>query len=392
MASVLSAVGLGGPAIPDPAAYKNMMVEAANMLEVKQMIQTTLDRINAAINEAETAGLPQKNIETFDALYTETQNLLTANLGSAVTAGKLKDIEARLATVKQEQEAILDAKNVKDITALRNKIEGRVKDVKKNALAPDTLKNDYDKLLADADEAIKSVKDPKYDNNTQNPSSEGFQDSRKAHIREKIYELKKRLAELDAQRDEVGNKVFNWERFYKRIFGIMMRGIALISVTLGVLFGGIVMSNAFADEYFWGIRLFYFIYGAVLFPLSIIYGIYKKPYWVAGIFPIYQMSLLTGPVPVPIVESVAPQAQKAPTSSEVTAMVQANMKSITQRGGAQLTLAQRLFNYKVVKDDIATPEQTASQGLLQKICYAELAALGSVALYYGITSSTALKD
>ena len=370
MASVLSAVGLGGPAIPDPAAYKNMMVEAANMLEVKQMIQTTLDRINAAINEAETAGLPQKNIETFDALYTETQNLLTANLGSAVTAGKLKDIEARLATVKQEQEAILDAKNLKDITALRNKIEGRVKDVKKNALAPDTLKNDYDKLLADADEAVKSAKDPKYG------------------IRDKIHELKKRLAELDAQRDEVGNKVFNWERFYKRIFGIMMRGIAVISITLGVLFGGIVMSNAFADEYFWGIRLFYFIYGAVLFPLSIIYGIYKKPYWVAGIFPIYQMSLLTGPM----AESVIPQSQKAPTSSEVTAMVKANMKSITQRGGAPLTLSQRLFNYHVVKDDIATPEQTASQGLLQKICYAELAALGSVALYYGITSSTALKD
>jgi len=370
-----SVFGLGGTTIPDPAAYKNMMVEAANMLEVKQMIQTTLTKINDAMDELRAAGLPQKNIDPLDALYTETQNLSSANLGSAVTAGKLKDIDARLATTLTEQKAVIEAKNLADITALTKRIETRVAEVKKDTVAPDTLKNDYDKLLLDAENAVKSANDPKYP------------------IREKFYELKKRFAELNAQKDEVGNKVFNWERFYKRIFGIMMNGIAMISIATGILFGGIVMSNAFADEYFWGIRLFYFIYGAVLFPLSMIYGIYKKPYWVAGFFPIYKVSFVGAPGPLSTeVESVAPQAQKAPTASEVTEMVKANVKKISQSGGGPPTLTERLFNYSVVRDDIVSVQQTANQTLLQRICYSELFALALVTLYYGINTETALKD
>lgn len=371
MTSVLSAVGLANSPIPDPAAYKNMMVEAANMLEVKQLIQTTLTKINDAIDEVRAAGLPQKNIDPLDALYTEAQNLLTANLGSAVTAGKLKDIETRLATIINEQKTVIETKNLADITELTKKIEKRVAEVKKNKLAPNTLIEEYDKLLSDAENAMKSAKDPKYP------------------IRDKFYEMKKRLSNLEAKKNDLENKVFNWERFYRRILGIMMNGIAMISIATGILFGGIVMSNAFADEYFWGIRLFYFIYGAVLFPLSMIYGIYKKPYWVAGFFPMYKVGFVGAPGPV---STQPPQIPKAPTASEVTEMVKANVKRISQSGGGPPTLAERLFNYSVVKDDVVTLQQTANQNLLQRICYSELIALALVTLYYGATAETALKD
>jgi len=62
---------------------------------------------------------------------------------------------------------------------------------------------------------------------------------------------------------------------------------ALASVFSAFIFGGIVVSNTYIEESFL-IRVFYFIYGAALFPISLIYGIFYTPTWHSALFPLFE--------------------------------------------------------------------------------------------------------
>jgi hypothetical protein len=62
-----------------------------------------------------------------------------------------------------------------------------------------------------------------------------------------------------------------------------------ITLALSVLWGGIVCSNMFreAEQDFLPARIWYFIHGMIGFPAVLAYSLYKPPYWVSGLFPLY---------------------------------------------------------------------------------------------------------
>jgi len=373
MATLLSSLGVTS-SIPDPAAYKNVMDEVTNMMNVRNMTQSTLERINKAIDTAVAERLPRTYIDKLDELANEITNLQTANLGAAATATKFGDIENRLAVTLKEQEAAVQKQRISDLNSLKDTVTARLKGVEHKE-----IKKEYEKLLNDVSESLEAAKDP----SLQGKSFESLKDT---------------LARLDEQNENDDNKVFNWARFRVRILNIMMRGLLIISLFFGFLFGGIIMSNAYAEDYFWGIKLFYFIYGAAFFPLSLFYGMYYKPYWVSGLIPLYSID----PRIVPTV-AIAPSAIKTLVNTTSVKTDVANilttvqkdsnniLKSVTgilppQKGGADsLTISQRLFGYRIVNPIAVTPEQTSSQNTLHKITIVEIVLLSIVSLYYGVS-------
>ena len=57
-----------------------------------------------------------------------------------------------------------------------------------------------------------------------------------------------------------------------------------------------------------------------------------------------------------------------------------------QKGGADLTLSQQLFGYKIVNLTAVTPEQKKSQDTLHRISIVEIVLLSIVSLYYGVSN------
>jgi hypothetical protein len=109
-----------------------------------------------------------------------------------------------------------------------------------------------------------------------------------------------RLYDLDTKYDQNQSGEFNWSRMYQKAYKFFFT--TFVSVMFGVLtvlsiiLGGIVTSNAYISEWV-GNRIYYFIYGGLLFPLTIAYGIFYTPYWQAYILPITEYVATTTTTP-----------------------------------------------------------------------------------------------
>jgi hypothetical protein len=90
------------------------------------------------------------------------------------------------------------------------------------------------------------------------------------------------------------NKEFSSTRFLRRIGTACMTGLYYMLFGLAILFGGIIASNAYAKESFWGVKAFYFFYGAAFFPLTLLYGVVRPPHWYAAIAPFSLGPVATG--------------------------------------------------------------------------------------------------
>ncbi len=66
------------------------------------------------------------------------------------------------------------------------------------------------------------------------------------------------------------------------------RFMAFTFCVIGAILGGIILSNHFVAESFWGIKLYYFIYGAAFFPGSLAFGLFSPPYWHATVAPLFK--------------------------------------------------------------------------------------------------------
>ena len=63
--------------------------------------------------------------------------------------------------------------------------------------------------------------------------------------------------------------------------------ILFVTIIFGMILGGIVMSHTFIETPLM-YRLYYFMYGAAMFPMSLAYGVYDPPIWRAALFPLFE--------------------------------------------------------------------------------------------------------
>jgi hypothetical protein len=121
------------------------------------------------------------------------------------------------------------------------------------------------------------------------------------------------------------------------------------------------MSNAYASDFFWGIKLYYFIYGAAFFPLSLIYGAIKYPYWVSGLIPLYSLMPLEG--------AIDPSTPSLIDSLFGYKLVTSDPKKTYKSGTPQGLLA---------------AQQLSSRTTLWILSLVELGILSGFSIYYGV--------
>jgi hypothetical protein len=388
MASVLSSLGITGVSAPDPSAYKNIQMESSNLTEAKGEMKSTISNIDMALSGADLVGLPPSYTASVKSLRDEASAAMNSNMTSAQLAAKSTDISAKLKGVTEQQEQQRRADLIKAVTTARDTILARVTAVRADRTTSADLLASFNNLLDRANASVKAAEAKK----------EGFQvapppspPAPPAPVIASPEELINILDDLNTRKDAEENKTFNWERFWKKMLRIFMFSLMIFSCTTGALLGGIIVSNAYAADYFWAIKLYYFIFGAAFFPISLAYGAFKPPLWLARIAPL--QSMVPREVPTSAVPVVKVVAAPKPVSAAkgivskipgASALSKLGLKFGGGDGDAAVATEPKLgfFGY-ILPDSEPTPEQLSSQKLLRILSITELAILLPVGIYYG---------
>jgi len=405
MASLLASLGLTNTAAPDPSAYTNIQAEAANLTSAKTTLNGTISNIGLALNAADLLAIDPIYTNSLKTLQNEATSLINSNMTSAQMAAKTTDLSKKLEVAQKQQVEAVKKQAVGDLTTAMNTISARVTVVTADKTTSPELLAEYNKLLTDANAAVDAAKRPS------GPSDSGdmkVSSTKSDEVFATPDELLATLDDLDTKKDAEENKEFNWPRFYKKILRITMYCLLIVSVGFGLLLGGIATSNAYAADYFWAIRVFYFIYGAAGFPITLILTAVNKPYWVSGLIPLKSLVPRTPPGviasgPAAVVAAVAAATSGAatpgapPTAQNLLSQLGSLISSKLTGGGSgpstsapivdpgpPLTLTEKLFGYILVDPNHPTPAQTHSQNILRILSIVELVLLSTVGIYYGV--------
>lgn len=398
MASLLASLGLTNTAAPDPSAYTNIQAEATNLTSAKTAMSDTISNIGLALNAADLANIDPTYTNSLKSLQTEAASILNSNMTSAQIAAKTADLSKKLEVAKVQQVEAVKKGTVEALTTATKTVSDRVAVVAADKTTSPELLKEYKQLLTDANAAVAEAKKPS--------TSSAGSGSGPTIVYKTPEELLAILDDLDTKKDAEENKEFNWSRFYKKILRITMYCLLFVSVGFGMLLGGIAASNAYAADYFWAIKVFYFIYGAVGFPITLSMTAYYKPYWVSGLIPLKSLVprevpgvTASGPIPTATPSGAArPPAPVVPTAQNLLSQAGDFLLSKLKGGGSgalttsapvadpgpALSLADNLFGYVLVDPKHPTAAQTSSQNILRILSIVELTLLFTVATYYGV--------
>lgn len=437
MASVLEALGVTNTAAPDPSSYDYVKAESSNLGDAKAGMNTLITSISMAVSAAKLAKVGGSFVDTLSSLGKEAKDAMNSTMTSAQMAAKTLDIKSRLETAKTQQVQAKQQELVAEVQKARDTISARVSGIGSDTSEALLLK--YNTLLENATASLAAAQA-----GAMTPDSKDFQTPD---------QLNDTLDDLNTQKDAEDNVAFNWTRYMKRVMRYVMYLLFIISIVAGVLLGGVITSNMFADDYFWGIKLFYFIYGAALFPFPIIYATFvSTPYWVSTLIPLKSLVPRTipkiDPSTVKAVKAVAPAAPAkpslipglkipgakapgaAPTKSpglmskffgggfdmtsiagmagkavgtaagtaepdpeveEILDTVTTAAATVSEAPVSTLSMMDSLFGYTLVDAKNPTKNQTAYKSELHTISVVEFGILAIVAVYYGL-DKTFLKN
>jgi hypothetical protein len=306
MASVLAALGVTNTAAPDPSSYDAVKAESSNLGDAKAGLNTLISNISMAVSAAKLANIGGSFVDTLSSLGKEAKNAMNSTMTSAQMAAKTLDIKSRLETAKQQQVEAKQQELVAELQKVRDTISARVSQISSDT--SEILIAKYNTLLEAATASLTAAKA-----GSMTPDSKDFQT---------VDQLNDTLDDLNTLKDVEDNASFNWTRYMKRVMRYVMYLLFIISIACGILLGGVITSNIFADDYFWGIKLFYFIYGAALFPIPILYATFvSTPYWVSTIIPLKSLVPRTIPKIDPsTVKATKPAAPTPAKSSPIPGM------------------------------------------------------------------------
>ena len=395
MASFLSALGISAP---DPSAYNNIKLENSNLSEATNEMKSTVSSIDLVLSGADLVGLSPSYTDSIKSLRDQANTALNSNMSSAQLAAKNKEIADKLKASKIQQLQQRQADLIAGITAAKDKISARVAEINADKSSSPEIKAKFKELLDTANKTLTVVKAKKI-------NTEGFQTSGTTPTPDvpeppvlTSDELMNMLEELNTLKETEENKTFNWQRFGNKVIRYSMFFLFYISTITGSLLGGIILSNVYAEDYFSAIKIFYFIYGAIFFPLSLLYGAIKPPLWHAKIAPLE--SLVPREVP-----KITPPQRPVTLSPALASMTAAAAGTSAIRnlfrmgGGAEETAAEETapeetppstpVNYGMfgfilpAEGETPTEEQLSKQKLLRILSITELVILTTVGIYYG---------
>jgi hypothetical protein len=243
--------------------------------EVRGNVNSTLGTVSFALDAAKALGVPASAVSNLEGLQTRAKELSQAtNLTPAQMEAKRTEIEQGLAKARAEQEALTRAAALTRMEEVVAAVAAERKTVDGDTTLPRTLADSLKQLddrcqaaLKATKEAVAAKKDP-------------------AATVETPETLRLALDSLISQRLTIENKENSGGvRAIRESIKWGVGGLMIFFIVGAAVLGGIILSNAYVTETFVGIRLYYFVYGILFFPLSLIYGAWKPPQWQSTLFP-----------------------------------------------------------------------------------------------------------
>lgn len=274
MASVLSTLGLTA-SVPDPTEFLKQKEVSSQLDEVRGNVNSTLGTVSFAIDAARALGVPASAVANLEGLQTKAKELSEAtNLTPAQMEAKRAEIEQGLAKARTEQEALTRAAELSRAEEVAAAVAAERKKVEGDATLPRTLADSLKQLDERCQAALKAVREAVAAK--KNP----------ADSVETASALQSALDALITQRLTIENKENSGGvRAIQESVKWGVGGLMIFFIVGAALLGGIILSNIHYEEVFWGIRLYYFIYGTLFFPLSLLYGVWKPPVWQSTLIP-----------------------------------------------------------------------------------------------------------
>ena len=292
MSSILSTLGLGAP---DPASYTNASTMASQQTQAVSSLQATVSTASAALTFATTAGVSSSVLTKLQSVVSDGKTLLAQ--AATMPAAKLEAARAKLESnaIASQFAAIQDQYDttLKGLNKELPIIQARVTEIHEDKSTSAGLVSQYDSLLSDISGSIALLvaSPPVFIPPASSSGSSGSKAAYAIPTTPSAEEYQERLDLLDGKKEQEEGNGYSFSRMW-RMFKYWMSTYlypAFVSILVfsAMILGGIIISNAYleVEQGFIGNRLFYFIYGALGFPISILYACFKTPLWVAGLFP-----------------------------------------------------------------------------------------------------------
>lgn len=301
MTSVLASLGLGAP---NPAAYSDAAAVASQQKQAISGLQNTMATISSASSLLKGAGVSSTALDKLNELNKRGDTLLS-KVATMSPADLTKEAAALSAEYMVEQYNAIKVqyeKTLSDTTAIAAKINTRVEEIKNDTTTSNGLLSKYETLLSEVNDSVKLLNSspPFYIEDTEPVLSNSSGSSGSAPKAKYVIptvpsmiEYQDKLDTLDGLKEEEEGGGFTFSRIFRKFKNwvslYLYTAFFAIIILSSMILGGIISSNAYVDveSMYLPNRIFYFVYGALGFPLSILAGCIKPPFWVAGLFPAY---------------------------------------------------------------------------------------------------------
>ena len=369
MSDILATLGLTTKT-PDPTLYANQKTVMAQLETVKKDLGTMLDSMNIAVQLAGLVRVPREYLDQLEGVRTSAKELLgQTSLTPDQLEKKRVELQGKFEKIQLEMKTTQDTRMLEDAEKVAGEVDAALVAVEADGDLSDGLKQRYRDLKKRAEEerdglkrklgllpavaatvAVPATQPPPAAQPpaappppaAQPPAAEGFQAAPAAPPPAAPAEIRRQLQLLELDREKEEETTFSPKRFLRRTLISFQNGIIYLLILLAGLLGGSILANSFFSESFWLIRLFYFVYGALAFPLTILYGIFKPPVWRSLIFPYYQRPQ---PIATSITETLFSFEPPSPAGTLLSPELTQSRSSIryTSAGMAAVLAAAAIF-------------------------------------------------
>lgn len=268
--SLLNSLGITTP-VPDPNLYANQKEVTSQTQEVQGKIKDTLGQVNTLVNASKLFGIPDDKLKPILALQAKADSLANSNLSPDQLEKARLELQKELgATDPRSLQIQSILQTLKDV---RDEIVARVKEVKADKSLPAELVRKFEAFETKANDTVADYERKAAEPAPAQPSGASGPTIFPAPVPINTVEsLRKELASLNTELEKA-NKKFSFSRLYKVI-------MFWISISLSIVF--VVIHGFFTMNWyrsnFWGLRLYYFIFGGILFPIFQLIFCVKPPY------------------------------------------------------------------------------------------------------------------
>ena len=285
MTDLLRTVGIL-PKLPDPSLYEAQKKVADQKVEVMDNLTKTVQEVEDSSKYfTEKSDLPGSLIQR----YKTVQGKATTLKGSAPKMnpdkieGERQAIHNETAEILFEYKKIMDAKELQTAKEVLDKAKQKSSDV---TLSP-VMREKYAIIEQKAEKNLENIK-AAIEKTASSNTFEGFQDisgvskdSRKILGYDPLETNSGALA-IELKNAENISKIATQESTLSNVVRIVIVCFTIISLVLGA----VVSTNTHIRYDFYPIRLFYFVYGAVFFPIVVLYGAIFPPEWICTFIPL----------------------------------------------------------------------------------------------------------